>query len=284
MKLIDTHQHLILRGELGYEWTKDVPELAGDFTRDDYAALVAGPDGGMEVVGTIYMECAVDDSDYQQEARIVAAMMGTGAPPLLGQIASCRPETDAGFADWIAECRDLNVVGFRRVLHTAPDDLSRTETYRRNVRRIGAAGLPVDLCIDARRLPVAAELVRACPETRFVLDHCGSNEATACDFGTWRRGIAELAAEPNLMVKFSGMSAYCPRAADGGIDVRPYAEEVIAHFTPARMIWGGDWPVVDLGPGLKGWIAMTKTLLAGLSDDERTLIGTENARRVYLNG
>lgn len=41
MDLIDTHQHLILRGPLGYAWADAIPALAGrDFDRDDYARPV----------------------------------------------------------------------------------------------------------------------------------------------------------------------------------------------------------------------------------------------------
>ena len=47
------------------------------------------------------------------------------------------------------------------------------------------------------------------------------------------------------------------------------------------MIWGGDWPVVDLAVGLPGWIELSRALLAGLSAEEQALIGHQNARTVY---
>ena len=90
MDLIDTHQHLILRDRIGYAWTEEFPILSGDFTREDYAGLVAGTG----VRATIFMETGVDDADYQAEARMVAGMVGTsvGGVAMLGQIASIRPE------------------------------------------------------------------------------------------------------------------------------------------------------------------------------------------------
>ena len=67
MEFIDTHQHLILRGALGYAWADAIPALAGrDFDRADYAGLVAG----MGVVGTIFMETGVDEADYRAEALL----------------------------------------------------------------------------------------------------------------------------------------------------------------------------------------------------------------------
>ncbi|MFZ1471222.1 MAG: amidohydrolase [Paracoccaceae bacterium] len=275
MQLIDTHQHLILRGDIGYAWADAIPALSGrDFDRADYAGLVEG----QGVVGTIFMETGVDDADYRTEARLVADMVGTGG--MLGQIASCRPEDDAGFDDWLGECRGLGVVGFRRITHEVPDGISQTETFRRNIRKIGAAGWPVDLCFLTRQHAICEDLVRACPDLRFVLDHCGTPDIAGDDFAVWRASMARLAALPNLWVKLSGVTAY----AAPGQTVQPYVEEVLALFGPGRMVWGGDWPVVNLGAGLPAWIAMTRELLAGLSADEQALIGHRNARAIYLEG
>lgn len=277
MELIDTHQHLILRDRLGYVWTKGIDALAGDFNRADYNALVAG----RGVVATLFMETGVDEADYQREARLVAGMVGAGDVPMLGQIAACRPETDDGFDAWLEECRDLHVVGFRRLMQSMPDDMSRAESYRRNIRRIGAAGWVVDLCLSARQLDIGADLVRACPEVRFVLDHFGSNDFPSNGFEAWRAGMARLADLPNVWVKFSGMTAYVPPDAGPADPCAAIADATLELFGPGRLIWGGDWPVVDLGVGLPGWIDQTHALLAGLSDDERALIGHRNARRVY---
>ena len=273
MELIDTHQHLILRGSLGYAWADAIPAMAGrDFDRADYVGLVEG----LGIVGTIFMETGVDDADYRAEARLVAGMVGAGG--MLGQIASCRPEEDPGFDDWLEECRGLGVVGFRRITHVMPDGLSESTTFRRNVGRIGAAGWPVDLCFLSRQLRLCEALVRACPDVRFVLDHCGTPDIAGGDFDAWRAGMMRLAALPNLWVKLSGVTAY----AAPGQSVQPYVDEVLHRFGPARMVWGGDWPVVDLGVGLPAWIDMTKRLLAGLSEEERAMIGHRNARALYL--
>jgi predicted TIM-barrel fold metal-dependent hydrolase len=277
MQLIDTHQHLILRESLRYGWTEGIDALSGAFTREDYAGLVEG----RGVVGTVFMETGVDDDDYQAEARLVARMVGTGDIPMLGQIASCRPEREEGFEAWLEECEGLNVVGFRRILHVMPDDTSRSDVFRRNLRRIGAAGLPVDLCFSARQLDLAEDLVRACPDVAFVLDHFGTNDMAAGDFERWRNGMARLADMPNLWVKFSGMTAYVPDDAGPKMPCAAVADVALDLFGPARLIWGGDWPVVDLGVGLPGWIDMTGELLARLSEDERALIGHLNARRFY---
>ena len=101
MDFIDTHLHLIYRGELGYGWTAGIPALAeGDFTLEDYAGLAQG----RGIAGALFMEAGVDDGDFQAEARLIAGLVGRHG--LLGQIAACRPEDDAGEIELDAEAAD----------------------------------------------------------------------------------------------------------------------------------------------------------------------------------
>ena len=47
------------------------------------------------------------------------------------------------------------------------------------------------------------------------------------------------------------------------------------------MVWGSDWPVVNLGKGIQEWISVTRNILSNLSDDEATAIGNANAQKIY---
>lgn len=276
MDFIDTHLHLIARDKLGYGWTAGIPALAtGDFTYADYLALTAG----RGVVGAVFMETGVDDADHQAEARLVAGMVGQGG--LLGQIASCRPEDDDGFDAWLDECEGLHVHGFRRILHVMPDDLSQTPTFRRNLARIGARGWAFDVCVLARQLPIALDLAKACPNQPLVLDHCGVPDIAGQAFEDWAKGITALAALPHVHVKLSGITAYCAPGTATRATLQPWVDHVLTTFGPARMLWGGDWPVINLGVGLPDWIALTRELLQGLSQSEQDQIGHGTARRVY---
>jgi predicted TIM-barrel fold metal-dependent hydrolase len=225
------------------------------------------------------METGVDDADYQAEARLVAGLVGQAG--LLGQIASCRPEEDAGFGAWLEECEGLQVRGFRRILHVMPDDLSQTPTFRRNLAAIGARGWAFDICVLARQLPIALDLARACPDQPLVLDHCGVPDIAGGGFEGWAKGITALAALPHVHLKLSGITAYCAPGTASQATLQPWVDHVLQAFGPARMVWGGDWPVVNLGTGLPDWIGLTRALLAGLSPSEQAQIGHATARRVY---
>jgi predicted TIM-barrel fold metal-dependent hydrolase len=274
--LLDTHQHLLYPDRLRYAWAERTPALEGrSFTLEDYRRLTEGAG----VAATIFMECDADD--YRAEARLVAALAKAPESRLLGLIASCRPETDEGFEAWLDEGGALGVLGYRRILHESGDHVSRSETFRANVRRIGARGLPFDMCFLARQLPVALELARACPDTRLVLDHCGVPDIAGGGLAGWRDGVSALAALPNVVAKLSGVLAYCAPGRATLAEVRPYLEHVIDSFGPERCLWGSDWPVVDTRADLPSWIAAFRTILAGCSEAEMAAMAHGTAERVY---
>lgn len=275
--LLDTHQHLVYPGQQTYAWMEAAPALQGrPFTLGDYRELVAG----RGVAGTIFME--VDAIDYRAESRMIARLAGDPASGVLGQIASCRPEADAGFEAWLDEGPSLGVVGYRRILHETTDDVSRSETFRANVRRIGSRGLPFDMCFLARQLPIARELARACPDTRLVLDHCGVPDIAGGAWDGWREGIRALAGQPNVVAKLSGVFAYVAPGEASLATVSPWVEEVIAAFGPDRCLWGSDWPVCTVRGGtLPEWIEAFRAILAGYSEAEQHAMAHRTAEAVY---
>jgi predicted TIM-barrel fold metal-dependent hydrolase len=275
MQLIDTHLHLILRKQLGYAWTADIPQLAQrNFTVEDYIA-----DCGATVSGAIYMESGVDDTQYRDETRLVAGLVADAS--ILGHIASCRPE-EPGLTDWLDECAELGVTGFRRILHVVDDRLSLGKLFREGVREIGRRGYSFDLCLRADQHAIYAALLHACPDQQFILDHCGNPDIANDAFSPWADSLARLAAFPHLALKLSGITANA-RPDQQRLDTfRIYVETVLECFGPERIVWGSDWPVCNTGMGLPRWIETTRALLEPLSAHERECIGQLNARRIYL--
>ncbi len=276
--LIDTHQHLVYPDAAGYGWTDGIPVLANKaFTLEGYRSLTDG--SGIE--GTLFMETAVDDPDTTAETELVSDLAKSPDSGILGLIATCRPETNAGFDAWLDEAKALGAVGFRRILHVVDDDMSQSETFRDNIRTIGAKGMTFDMCFLARQLRLAADLADACPNTSLILDHCGVPDIAGGGLDPWRDEIRRLAERPNVTCKLSGLLAYCA-PGDATLDaIRPYVDHVLETFGPARIVWGSDWPVVDMANGLEDWLGVTRQILAGLSDAEAKSIAQDTARRVY---
>jgi L-fuconolactonase len=64
-------------------------------------------------------------------------------------------------------------------------------------------------------------------------------------------------------------------------DLRRYMDHLIQCFGPSRLMWGSDWPVVDLGGGYARWRMATDVLLAGLEAPARDAILGVTASTFY---
>lgn len=278
MQFLDTHQHLLYREHIGYAWADEIEKLKdGDFTVANYQQLSKEH----PIAGTIFMEAGANDADYQAETRFVADLVKEPTNNIRGIIASIRPETNDGFDAWLEECSTLPVVGFRRILHVVDDERSQSETFRNNVRKIGAAGKTFDICFLARQLPLAYELATACANTQLILNHCGVPDIENQQLDPWREDMRKLASLPNVVCKLSGIMAYCAPGTATLTTIKPYVEHVLEVFGPARMLWGSDWPVVNLGCGLPEWLAVSTQILQELSATEADQIASGNAQEIY---
>ena len=278
--MIDTHIHLLEPDRFTYEWTKGFPALTGRFDLSDYQK--ASADTGIQA--GVFME--VDCEESADEARYFCSLAEQPGCLIQAVVAAARPESP-DFERNLEAMAHPRLTGIRRVLHTQPDELSQSALFRENVSHVGAHGLSFDLCVLQRQLPLALDLVRACPQTTFILDHCGVPEISANDapagagFLAWKKSIRALAAEPNVNGKISGITAYAPAPLRNAEGLRPYIDTMLEAFGPSRLVWGGDWPVVNLGNGLLAWSNITRELLSELTPDERTLILSTNAKKIY---
>jgi predicted TIM-barrel fold metal-dependent hydrolase len=275
--IVDTHQHLLYPGRLPYPWVDGIPALRGRaFRREEYATAAAG----CGIVATVFMEATEVDPAEHDEAAFVESLPGDLPPPLVGIVAACRPESPS-FPSSLESLRGTRAVGVRRILHTQPDELSRRPAFRESLRLLPEHGLTFDLCVLARQLPVAIELVDACPGVSFVLDHCGVPRVAAGELEPWRTHMTELSARPNVVCKVSGLLAYCDAATATLDAVRPYAEHAIDAFGWERVVWGSDWPVVTITSTLADWVRISRTLVAGEPETRQRALFGDNAARVY---
>ena len=278
ISLLDTHQHLVYREKASYGWTKDIPLLAEEnFILDDYKTLTEG----LGIGGTLFMETGVDDPDYQQETRFVKSLADNSDNGMIGLISSIRPESDEAFETWLEETIEMGVVGYRRILHVMPDDTSQSDIFRKNVRKIGVSGKTFDICFLPGQLPIACELAKACENTKLILNHCGVPDIAGDGLDPWRQDIKALAQIPNVICKLSGLMAYCAPGTSSLETIEPYVDHVLNCFGPNRMVWGSDWPVVNLAKGLPEWIVVTRKILGKLSADEASSIAYGTAQIVY---
>ncbi len=275
--LIDTHLHLVYPEHFRYPWMAAAPTLQKPFTLGDYEEQTA--EAG--IASALFMEVDVDSTQSLEETRFFADMAEAGASPLAGVIAAARPE-NPGFEASLEEIVRPSVRGIRRVLHVVEDGLSQSPLFRENLRILGRRKLPFDLCILPRQGRLGLDLVDHCPETLFVLDHCGNpNLSEPETFGFWKRLLNEYAQRENVVVKLSGIVATGRSGEVDDATVHPYLDVTLEAFGPGRALWGSDWPVCTLTTSMTAWINIFRNWLSRLSEDEQEAIAHQNACRTY---
>ena len=133
------------------------------------------------------------------------------------------------------------------------------------------AGLCFDALIQPRHLPVLLRLFERHPQLRLVIDHGAKPAIAAGDWQPWADEIARVARETPALCKISGLVTEAApewRTAD----LRHYSDHMIVCFGPERLMWGSDWPVVNLAGGYERWRAASMALLASLSEREQHAI------------
>jgi len=276
MDRIDTHLHLIHPERFAYDWTAGIPALANqEFPLCGYHKAAEG----LGITASIFMEVDVAEKDLFSEAAWFCELAEDPANRFCGVVAACRPE-NPDFEAQLERLAHPKLLGFRRVLHTQPDELSNGALFRENIRRIGKAGLSFDLCMLPRQLAHGASLIDACPDTTFILDHCGVPDIASGDLEFWREQVREISRRPNVACKISGIIAY----AAGDITaetLRPVVEHTLDCFGWDRVLWGSDWPVCNLTRDLGTWGRLLDKILHGCTDDERSRLYQQNARVLY---
>jgi len=287
--IIDTHQHLWDREMFRLPWLNGAPEvLQKNYRTADYKAAVAGANAQ-----AIYMEVDVDPAQHLAEAVHVVSLCRSDEHPTVAAVVGGRPASP-DFATYVDTLRrHPEIKGIRQVLHNeqTPEGYCLQDDFVKGIRRLGEIGLSFDLCLRPTELASGVELARCCPDTRFIVDHCGNADPKALgktasdekpwhEAEPWKREMAALADLDNTICKISGIVARAPQGWRSD-DLAPIVNHCLDSFGPDRVVFGSDWPVCLLGGSLRQWMDAADEIVSRRPDEEQARFWRDNARRWY---
>jgi predicted TIM-barrel fold metal-dependent hydrolase len=292
LPIIDTHQHLWDLGKFRLAWTDSAPSLARNYLTSDYLEATTG----LNVVKAIYMEVDVDPSQQVAEAEYIIDLCQREDNPTVAAVISGRPADANGFKAYINRFKESPYIrGVRQVLHGpgTPAGYCLQPSFVKSVQLLGELGLSFDLCMRPAELGDAVKLVDQCPDTQFILDHCGNADpyivAGAAGSGDpmhhtrqeWMDGIQALADRSNVVCKISGIIARARPDDWTASDLAPTINHCLDSFGPDRVVFGGDWPVCTLGAPYASWVNALKMVIMNRSEEEQRKLLYDNAARIY---
>lgn len=269
--MIDAHQHLWTIARPDCRWPTAVEgPIHRDFDAADFRALSA-PAG---VVGSILVQSqeGLDDMEWLLEIAerepIFAAAVGwadLGAPEAAAEVRAhaLRPKLRA----------------IRPMVQDKPADWYDDARIEPALAAMTDGGLRLEALVRVPHLAALERLALRHSSLPIAIDHAAKPRIGDSDgFSRWRAAIAPLAERPNVWCKFSGLLTEAPPGLRSTEAIAPYADALIDLFGPDRLMWGSDWPVLNLAGDYAGWLAMALELIP---EPARCAVFETSARAFY---
>jgi len=278
---VDAHHHFWQPARGDYGWLRpDVAALRALY-RDFMPADLAPQLQAHGVVQTVLVQAAAT------EAETAFMLSLATSNNFIGGVVGWVDLADAGAASTLARWAEQHpkLKGVRPMLQDIADiDWIARAPHPSAVAALQRLGLRFDALVKPQHLGALLQFVKAWPQLPVVIDHAAKPQLAdgwkAPWAEGWRRQIAELAAHPQVCCKFSGLLTEAPPSS-GADTLRPVWEHLLQCFGPQRLMWGSDWPVVNLARDYAGWVDISNQLIGELSGDEQASVCRLCATRFY---
>jgi predicted TIM-barrel fold metal-dependent hydrolase len=208
-------------------------------------------------------------SGYGYDNRCMIAALRSAGGRFKG-IARVRPDiADAA----LAELSEAGIIGIRLDLVGDGVDVLHHPATERLFARIRELRWQMHVQCENDQLADAAETLLGAG-VPLVVDHCGRPDVAR---GTGQPGFQALLrlGREGHAIKLSGAFRFSHAPAPYA-DVEPFIASVIETFTPARCVWGSDWPFLRFRarPDYGAVLALLRRWLPAEDDRRQVLCGT----------
>jgi L-fuconolactonase len=314
LPIIDPHHHFWDNPHRGHYL---LPELLADIG------------GGHNIVSTVFLECrAMYRKDGPREMAAlgeVEFVTGIAAMSASGGYGSCRvAEGIIGGGDLSVGARvrelleaEIKAAGgrLRGLRHGVAWDTHEAvhkyasrnvplhqvldAKFREGLAQLAPLGLSFESWQYHPQLPDAIDMMRAFPNTTFILNHVGGilgvgpyNNHREEILIEWRKNIAEMAKLPNVYCKLGGLGMVSvgfdfherekpPGSEDLAAAWRPYIEHCIEAFGVDRCMFESNFPPDKQSCGYTELWNAFKRITAGASAAEKKALYSGTAAKVY---
>lgn len=269
--MIDAHQHIWRLGHNDCTWpTPDLAAIHRDFSIADLKA-VASPH---RVAGSVLVQSQASDRDTDWLLEVAG-----DDPFVLGVVGWAdfkAPDAPARIRGLAAHTK---LVGLRPMLQGMEEDWILDLAAAPAIEAMLAHGLAFDALVFPRHLPALHAFAQRYPGLSIVIDHAAKPLIAEGELDPWRDHMEQLARLPEVTCKLSGL----PTEARGlpTEAMAPYVDHLMQIFGPFRMMWGSDWPVVEMDGGYAAWLAAARALVRTTDRLALDAIFGGTARRVY---
>ena len=271
---IDGHQHFWTTQRDDYGWlTPDLEALYRDFVPEDLQPLL--DQAGVDHTVLVQAAATTDETRYLLGIAEYHSMVAG----VVGWVDMDSPtEAIEALEEFVQHPK---CVGIRPMIQDIEDPawIDRPE-----LKIVLEALVQSNVCFDALvrsvHLPFLLNCLTRHPDLRVVIDHGAKPNIAAGEWQPWADGIAAIANQTSAYCKVSGLITEADSSQTYD-DVMPYLDHLLEVFGSERLIWGSDWPVLNLAGDYGGWYAASIERLSQRAvQDQENILG-RNAIQFY---
>jgi L-fuconolactonase len=273
MRRVDAHQHFWQLSRGDYTWlTPTLDLLYRDYTAADLQPLLAA--AGVDKTVLVQAAASVAETEFMLRVAEASGFV-------------------AGVVGWVdMESQQLDntlqrlgenplLVGIRPMIQDIADPqwMLKSELAPAFYTLVDM-GLTFDALVTPQHLDALLMLLRRYPDLKVVIDHGAKPSIATGALDSWAKQISRLATETQAYCKLSGLMTEAGNQPM--LDcLLPYMETLVEQFGAERVMWGSDWPVLNMAAGYGDWIGISEAFIGRLSPDEQAAIWAGSAERFY---
>lgn len=250
---IDSHQHFWDLSRSGYDWlTPDLEALYRNYQPKDLEPILQRE----RITGTVLVQASgtIEETHYLLS---IAAQ----TPFVLGVV---------GWVDLASpkapeQLRQLKansyLKGIRPMLQNIEqDDWILMDEVKPSLDEMTQLGLTFDALITSRHLEIIKEFTANNPKLKIVIDHAAKPNFCSDSFEVWASAMLALSKNENVYCKLSGL--WTETSGDiTDANIRPYVHHLANCFGSKKIMWGSDWPVLNMTGEYSAWLIQAQRLL-----------------------
>ena len=273
MHRIDSHQHFwsLARGD--YDWmTPDLTQIYRDFTPEDLAPLLDR--NGIKNTVVVQAAATVAETEF-------LLSLADKHDTIVGVVGWVDMESPDAIAELERLSENPKFVGIRPMIQDIPDTEWMLKAELTSVFNwLQEKQLTFDALIKPEHINNLRELLTRHPTLNVVVDHGAKPAISRNAFDQWADDMESLAFHTRANCKLSGLLTEAAPGA-GVDDLAPYINHLLTSFGPSRLMWGSDWPVLNLAADYSYWVSLCEEAFASLPETEQQMIWHHNAVRFY---
>lgn len=271
---IDAHQHFWKFNAHRDSWiTEEMNVIKRDFLPHDLLPELQGAN----IDGCIAVQAS--ESEEENEFLLSLAAENNFIKGVVGWIDFCADDTEERLQFY---AQNGTMKGFRHILQKEVNRAFMLEPkFMKGIAKLKAFNFTYDILIHHDQLPFIPQFVQQFPEQKFVIDHLAKPDIKKGDIKNWQKQMKEVAQHQNVWCKVSGMITEADWKEWKPEHLTPYLDVVWEAFGAERLMFGSDWPVLNIAGNYSQWVNVLKTYLSSFSEDEQAQFWGRTATSFY---